>query len=241
MALFARLFKAFAFDGFTIAVPPFEYYSAENLLRTILQPIELVRRQTFLGATVMNDVYRNFLTEHLAYEIDMFDWAYKFLFDDGTANARRNQALTNLAIECFWLHARNLIIFFRRPATNATIGEASSSDFTEQRFHPSRAFKEEDEINAQVSHLKYERPSTTEEKLNTTKMPNVHEAIHSIIREWERLMKKDYGDIWKKRSPVTLTITNTEPGATNMITTSSTSTTLLVVPFGSTFNYRIIG
>jgi hypothetical protein len=186
----------------------------------------------------MNDVHRAFLTEHLPYEIDMLDWTYKLLQDPKCAEIRRSHVFTNMAIECFWLHARNLIVFLRRKSPAADAGEASASHFTVNDFVPLRAFKEEDQINVQVSHLKYERPSNGDLKLNTSRMTNVYEAIHRALREWGEALKVEYADIWRQRSPIRVEFSGEPFSATNVITTTSTA---LVVGTLNTenFTYRI--
>ena len=186
----------------------------------------------------MNDIHRAFLMEHLPYEIDMLDWTYKLLRDPHSAELRRSQLFTNMAIECFWLHARNLIVFLRRKSPTADAGEASASHFTVNDFVPPRTFKEEDEINTQVSHLKYERPSSAELKLNTSRMTNVYEAIHSALRAWGTALRPEYVDIWQQRSPIRVEFSSEPLSATNAITT--TLTTSIVGSLNTErFTYRI--
>ena len=186
----------------------------------------------------MVDIHHVFLTEHLPYEIDMLDLTYMLLHDPKSAELRRSHLLTNMAIECFWLHARNLIVFLRRKSPVADAGEASASHFTANEFVPLRNFKEEDEINTQVSHLKYERPSSHDLKLNTLRMENVYEAIHGALREWGQVLKVEYAGIWRQRSPVRVKFSSEPLSATNVITTTSTT-----LAFGTlnteSFAYRI--
>lgn len=60
----------------------------------------------------MDEKQREILTEHLPYELDMFELAFLRLHSAEFADQRKDDFLKNSSIETFWLHARNLIEFF---------------------------------------------------------------------------------------------------------------------------------
>jgi hypothetical protein len=107
------------------------------------------------GALEMLPAHRQMLMEHLPHELQMLEWSYAALYDDQLSSFRDHMLIGNLAIESFWLHARNLAEFFRYPRNGTEEGVASASDFVRsQRFDPQIDLQQLiDEINVQIAHL----------------------------------------------------------------------------------------
>src|SRR6516165_815690 len=79
--------------------------------------------------------HREFLIEHLPYELEMLEWSYAALHEDRLSKFREHNLIGNLAVESFWVHVRNLIDFFNQPCNGSETGSASASDFIKsQRF-----------------------------------------------------------------------------------------------------------
>ena len=58
-----------------------------------------------------------------------------------------------------------------------------------------------DVVNGQITHIRYERQTSPQEKLGGHDMTWVRQAIHSEIKRFEQhLLKKRYAPFWKVRS-----------------------------------------
>jgi len=139
------------------------------------------------------------LIEHLPYELEMLEWSYAALHDDQLAPFRQHMWIVNLAIEEFWTHARNLVEFFDRHRNGSEVGSASASNFVSSRRFDQQLDLEAlmGEINNQITHLQYDRPSTPEGKLNIHRMAHVKGAIEKAVKLFEADMTDDAKAIWK--------------------------------------------
>jgi hypothetical protein len=116
---------------------------------------------------------KKLFTEHLPYELEMFDEAAKFLMSDEFAKLDRDKNKddwfrANAAIEAFWTHARTLQEFFTQPKNPEPLQHAhhaSAQDFAPDYWHDLELGAVIDKIHAQVSHLNYGRESLPPEKL----------------------------------------------------------------------------
>src|SRR5215213_7782926 len=124
------------------------------------------------------------LTDHFPYEIMMLDETVVLL-----SIADLHPHLRNMAIEAFWLHARNLVEFFTlRPNVNGTCsGVASARDFTDVAFRSDLDLGDlPNTINSQICHLRYERTSYAPEKLDGFDIQRVKAAIDRDITKFVR-------------------------------------------------------
>jgi hypothetical protein len=148
---------------------------------------------------------------------------------------RQDEFFVNLAVECFWTHARNLIEFFRRPRNPDTSGTAAASDFTADRFKMNFDSKMlEDEINQQITHLQYGRPVDAEQKLNTTRMHYIKNAIDSFVRRFIGALEleKDWKGVFGPREPLTIEFSDAAISATNVVSSTSLSSGFRAVVLG---------
>jgi hypothetical protein len=147
----------------------------------------------------------------------------------------------NLAIESFWLHARNLAEFFHHPRNGSEVGVASASDFTKsQRFDPKMDLQKLiDEINIQVSHLQYGRPSDFQEKLNSARMAYVKSAITKAVKRFEADLTDEARAVWAPRHDLQIkTTTQTVTACTVVSSTASIGSISVVFP-SSTINVTL--
>jgi hypothetical protein len=114
-------------------------------------------------SNAVTDTEAAILKEHLPYELDMLEGAFVFLHSADSAAQRQNTILKNAMIEAFWTHARNLIEFLTHPKGNDSAGVVSAKDFAKAYFHKLNMDSIDDLVNAQISHLTYERRSASEE------------------------------------------------------------------------------
>ena len=77
--------------------------------------------------------------------------------------------------------------FSTAPRNGSEVGVASASDFVKSKRFDAQLDLQAliDDINIQISHLQYGRPSTVEQKLNGARMEHVRGAINSALRRFE--------------------------------------------------------
>jgi hypothetical protein len=168
------------------------------------------------------------LEEHLPYELNMLQAAYEFLHKDDYADYRNVAFLKNAAIECFWMHARNLLDFLRQPKNTShdAKGSVSAKDFTSKFDYQGIGDEMNDEINRAFTHLQYGRKSQPQKKPGTFDMLRVKEHIEREIGKFERALTKDYKEAWTPRArPEPIAITS---GGLTSATNATTFATLLV-------------
>lgn len=172
----------------------------------------------------MHEAAERMLREHLPYELDMLEWAYAFLHDQKFEDQRKDEGQRNAAIECFWTHARNLYEFMTRKGKGDFEGVAAATDFVGGAFNPDLPFeKMDDNMNVQVSHLQYERPSSVNGKLGGYDMGRFREALNRAVKLFESKLNDDARGIWKMRQPVQYVYLHSAPlSSTNHTTSVST-------------------
>jgi len=158
------------------------------------------------------------LEEHLPYELDMLEAASAFLHDE--KRDRTDVAVRNAMIEAFWIHARNLIEFLtlRREQRDGATGVASARDFTKKTFSsPDNLGSIVNDVNDQITHLRYERKTSPQEKLAGWNMDVVRPAILSGIEKFEDSLQEQYKPLWVWRSSH-----KSQPVLATMVTTTAT-------------------
>ena len=87
----------------------------------------------------------------------------------------------------------------------------------------------DDEINAQVCHLIYERKSSPAEKLDGYQMLRVKQAIDAEIRRFQEQLETPYCKFWTPRQP------NQQRGL-NVQYTSDSTTSVMTLSMTATYN-----
>jgi len=149
------------------------------------------------------------LNEHLPYELDMLEGAFVFLHHDKHAEDRKNVIVKNAMIEAFWTHARNLLEFLTRAPIGGPTGVAAACDFTGQERPTLMHAKVKpllDEVNDQITHLRYERKTSPQEKLAGHRMPSVKAMIDSHIQRFEQNLQSKYKPFWSPRAPSAMVV-----------------------------------
>ena len=194
-----------------------------------------------MGADMETDKTK-ILEEHLPYEHRMLEHAYAFLTSDSYTAMREDWFLRNAVINAFWMHARNLIEFYR----NAKDVSASASDYTKTRLDPEFRLKKgepaddnrgeelTDLINAQIVHLKNERVTKIDEKLGSYEPLRVITAIERARRKFEGLLTDEAATIWKYTLADSIIIAGAV-SATNHIEIVSSSNMSPTLPNGPQF------
>jgi hypothetical protein len=133
------------------------------------------------------------LVEHLPYELNMLDGAYELLANvEGEDDHAK--MLTNVYIECFFLHARNLIEFFTKTQKRT----ASASMFTHKRIDyelPDLM----DQINDQISHPNLARGDNCMEPLTGSHIARIKGAIDRAVSLFQSKLKEDARTHWRNR------------------------------------------
>jgi len=154
-----------------------------------------------------DDLKEALFTEHLRYELKMFDTAAEFLDSPEFAKLDTTKLdewfRYNSAIETFWLHARLLIEFLSDAYKRDLHGKhASATDFAGKYTYDQNLQWAYDKINQQIAHLNYQRKSEDYCKLQHGDVKAVKGALNKEIK---RFMDK-LDDHWKKKNetePVT--------------------------------------
>jgi hypothetical protein len=162
--------------------------------------------------TPLDEAKKKMLAEHLPYEHNMLDGAFEFLTSKAHAEERKVPFKRNAVVEVFWLHARNLIEFYRNSGVSAC-----ASHFTSKRLSPefrlnkggeravANAGREfSDLINEQVCHLKYERVSIRDEKLGGYDLQRVKDSIDRAMMKFQDMLTPEARAVWVDRTPTVL-------------------------------------
>jgi hypothetical protein len=179
----------------------------------------------------MLPAHRQMLVEHLPYELGMLEWSYAALYDDQLSPFKCHMLIGNLAIESFWLHARNLLEFFSYPRSGTETGVASASDFVRsKRFEPQINLQTLiDEINVQIAHLQYGRPSNFEQKLNSARMSYVRGAINKAVKLFEADMIDEAKAVWRPLPRLQINMTTQTVTACTVISSTASVGSISVV------------
>jgi hypothetical protein len=136
------------------------------------------------------------LREHLPYELNMLDYAYEALAKE-TLQSDDAELSKNASIECFFLHARNLIEFFN--GSKSVERTASAAHFTTEEISYDLP-KLMNEINNQIAHLNYPRGAHTK-VLNGSDMRRIKEAIDRAVTLFQNKLSDDARPHWEVRMP----------------------------------------
>jgi hypothetical protein len=175
--------------------------------------------------TSTDEQYEECFREHLPYEINMF----RALFAALLYGVPKDSLTSNAYIESFFLHARNLINFFK----NDTDCGFDPRYFTDSRYEPIGRLvpdKLQRRINHQVPHLGAERSDKATLKLGPDERLQINEIVEKEIARFEKALDTPYDSRWRVHSPVPTTITfNRMPAAAtnSIIVVASDSTTFL--------------
>jgi hypothetical protein len=170
----------------------------------------------------MDDQKKEMLCEHLPYELDMLDAAYRFLHSaEDRAEREQSRYKTNSAIEVFWLHARNLDEFVRY---NSGTAIAAAEDFTSGWFrHEMETRDLVEKMNDQICHLKYGRVAGDQlDKLRAHDRDRAKAAIDRAIEKFQKNLTPEAKKLWKVREPLVIDM--------DVTADSSASSTIVDLP-----------
>jgi hypothetical protein len=152
-----------------------------------------------------------FFDEHLLYEIQMFRFAYAALVSGSPA-----QAMANALIECFLLHSRHLIDFFKRK--NDFDPRTFTTDFElNKRFVGDSALTR---INGYVSHLSLARTKADASKIGAEERQEIFEAIERELVRFTAALRPEFKAQWgptPKFMSAEIDVQKPAPSATNVI------------------------
>ena len=129
--------------------------------------------------------YEECIREHLPYEIGMLRLLY------GKLLSKHGQLEANAFIESFFLHARNLVAFFR----NDTDCGFDPRYFTKQdykvagNFAPAGLVKK---VNQQIQHLGCDRTDKGALKLGPPERAMIYDLLEKEIERFERLLESPF-------------------------------------------------
>lgn len=156
--------------------------------------------------------------KHLCYEIEMFRTCFLIL-----KNGTNNQFERNMHIECFILHARNLLEFFK----NKNHSDVDPRRFTNTSYNPDGNFINnslERKMNQQISHLTSDRIKNNENQLIAKNFHEISISIEDEIKRFEACLKPQFQAIWSDSlrlmnfSHSIIAVSNKGHSATNNIT-----------------------
>ncbi|MGD9649364.1 MAG: hypothetical protein AB7U41_01085 [Dongiaceae bacterium] len=134
------------------------------------------------------------ISEHLPYEIGMFYMSLTAL------ESSTNQFTTNILIESFCLHARNLIQFFYySPSKDYAVAEELMIQGykipNRKEAIGSQIYKK---INLQITHLTYQRARTGNEKINTEDREKLKNMINDCVKKFYENLRSEYKEAFPK-------------------------------------------
>ena len=164
------------------------------------------------------------LEEHLPYELDMLDKAYELLITE-MHNEEPNRVIVSLCIECFWLHARNLIEFFR--GTNKSGRTAAAITFTKDQVAYVFDTNITEFINDQICHINYNRNILSESKLMGSEVKRNKESIDRAVLKFQDNLTEESRGHWSIRNPAKFIPSGSfYPSATNAIESATYTSSL---------------
>jgi hypothetical protein len=137
----------------------------------------------------------NIISEQLPYEINMLRYAYQRL-----QSPLHEQAEINVFIECFCVHARNLLDFFwyKQPKKK---NYAVARQFTSGSYNPFGGVNPKanglcGKLNDQIVHVTYGRTNVTEEKLGDEPRAYLKAVIEKEIGNFTSHLDASYRHLW---------------------------------------------
>lgn len=156
--------------------------------------------------------------EMLPYGIDMLRHAYGRL-----QSASHGQATANILIECFCLHARNLLDFFWDKKHS---NHAVAREFTTPSYNPFGGVSPKTngvyrKLHDQILHLTYGRTDVMEEKIGHQQRAELKNLIEKEIDNFGIHIDASYRHLWNRRGEF-LPDTSMSPNTTTSVSTSVT-------------------
>jgi hypothetical protein len=159
------------------------------------------------------------ISEHLPYEIHMLRHAY-----DKLQSSSHGQATDNGLIECFCLHARNLLDFFRDQKHS---NYAVAREFTTASYNPFDGTNPKSsgglygKLNDQITHLSYRRTNNPAAKIGPDERVFLKNLIEKEIDNFSNHVDGAYRPLWKVQAeaPVSTPVGPSGTTSTPHITT----------------------
>lgn len=128
---------------------------------------------------------REFLVEHLPYEISMMRCAYKFLTLE-----IKNQYFFNIVMEFYFVHARTLIEFFRKKQT------VKALHFTNESYKSPASDGYLEAINKQIVHLGTNRSKLAAGKLSLADVDRLNIWIESELTKFQAALDPEWSSLF---------------------------------------------
>jgi hypothetical protein len=136
------------------------------------------------------------LCKHLPYEIEMLRFAHKMLQEP-----HHDKMIANSLIECFCIHARNLIDFFYEDKPD-NAKDAVARHFTDRSSYCPFAGKSPKEpgalgrlyakVNKQITHITYDRTDIDTEKIGPEDRRDLRDLIENEINNFRDHIRTPY-------------------------------------------------
>ena len=146
-----------------------------------------------------NDIQQNrfqqIIIEHLPYEIRMLRYSFSRLQE-----IKEGDTDGNAFVECFCIHARNLIDFFRdrKPYSD---NQACAHHFTETTYSPFQKGEIDtrlyDKVNKQIAHLTYHRSTHEKDKIGQADRNKLLKILQDEIALFSAQLKPEYKSMWR--------------------------------------------
>lgn len=137
------------------------------------------------------------LKVHLPYELSQLDTS--FLVATSPAETDEKKLIRLMAIDCFYLHARNLIEFYKDAKTNPTMSQVSAMRFTQepQKYPDFEEYM--DAINDQVSHLQLDRGEHAKTALDGRCISQIKNKLDAALAQFQGSLRPDAYKLWDQR------------------------------------------
>lgn len=146
----------------------------------------------------LTDKEQELLRVHLPYELDLLDYA--FVVAASKAEDAPQSLHRLLAIDGFYLHARNLIEFYKGAIAMTEGRTAAAGRFTASMVdYPS--FSDVDEVlNDQVAHLDLDRGTNAKQALDGATLTSIKTRLDTCLELFQRNLTEDAHACWRDRT-----------------------------------------
>jgi hypothetical protein len=153
----------------------------------------------------LNDKEQELLEVHLSYELDILDYA--FVIAATKAEGAEESLHRLMAMDAFYIHARNLIEFFHGSSVDGRTAVARR--FTKEgdfNYHNFDEYKEI--INDQVAHLNLARGTNASRTIDGEVLAQIRDKLNVCLNRFQCNLTKDAHQHWQRRQTKNYAITD---------------------------------
>jgi hypothetical protein len=129
----------------------------------------------------------------------MLDFAYVTASREPDPNDVRDKLQHLMSMECFYVHARNLIEFYHGVKAQTESRTAVADEFTKAKISYPEFGNDESDINDQVAHLNLARGTHAHEPMDGTTLNRIYEQLGRCLDSFQSNLSEDAAKVWQPR------------------------------------------